>query len=156
MNFNQCQWKQLIDPNKHNSSITTLTVTLDGNQVVSGSKDKTLRIWDLKTGKLLYILTGHRDQVSSVAVIPKSKHIISGSLDRTLKIWNITNFNKVLHLKSWSETVHNIFSVIVVIFLFILSLVIFLSVVVQFLKKITIFSYIEMCLILLFISTLAG
>jgi len=47
----------------------------DGKQVVSGSDDRTVRLWDAATGALQQTLEGHSDLVSSVAFSPDGKHI---------------------------------------------------------------------------------
>ena len=60
----------------------------DGQRVVSGSDDDTLKIWDANTGKELHMLKGHDDEVWSVAFSPDGQRIVSGSNDKTLKIWD--------------------------------------------------------------------
>ena len=40
-----------------------MAVTPDGNQVVSASEDKTLKVWDLRTGEVLRTLEGHAGRV---------------------------------------------------------------------------------------------
>ncbi|KAI5118038.1 hypothetical protein M0805_009220 [Coniferiporia weirii] len=63
--------------------------TPDGRQIVSGSNDNTLRIWDAQTGDPVgEPLTGHSSQVLSVAYSPDGRHIVSGSSDKTLRIWD--------------------------------------------------------------------
>lgn len=56
--------------------------------IVSGSVDKTIKIWDILTGKLLQTLDGHTDWVKSVYFSPNGQQIVSGSLDKTIKIWD--------------------------------------------------------------------
>ena len=61
--------------------------------LASGSTDKTIKIWDLSTGKLIRTLKGHTQSVTSVAIAPSLKGsdstVISGSADRSVKIWNL-------------------------------------------------------------------
>ncbi len=57
--------------------------------IISGSHDHTIRIWDAKTGAAVgHPLEGHTAWVSSVAYSPDGRHIISGSGDRTIRIWD--------------------------------------------------------------------
>jgi len=49
-----------------------LGVTPDGTQAVSGSADKTLKIWNLSTGACLKTLSGHTARVLAVAVTPNA------------------------------------------------------------------------------------
>jgi len=59
----------------------------DRNLVVTGSSDKTVKLWRLD-GSLQQSLTGHADAVTAVAINPEASLIASGSADRTLRLWN--------------------------------------------------------------------
>ena len=50
-----------------------------GNRIASGSRDKTVRVWDAATGLEALSLKGHTSSVSSVAFSPDGKRIVSGS-----------------------------------------------------------------------------
>ncbi len=71
------------------TSFKSVAVIKDG-KAVSGSSDGTIKIWDIRSGKLLKTLTGHKYSVSSVAVTKDNK-VVSGSADGTIKIWDIKN-----------------------------------------------------------------
>jgi WD40 repeat protein len=61
----------------------------NGSHIVSGSHDRTIRIWDAKTGLTLGTpLKGHTAGVLSVAYSSDGQCIISGSADRTIRIWD--------------------------------------------------------------------
>jgi len=60
----------------------------DGRQVVSGSSDRTVRLWDAVTGALLQTLEGHTGWVRSVAFSRDGKQVVSGSSDRTVRLWD--------------------------------------------------------------------
>jgi len=49
------------------SAIRAVTFSSDGTQIVSGSVDKSVRVWDASTGAELNALKGHTSSVSSVA-----------------------------------------------------------------------------------------
>jgi WD40 repeat protein len=70
----------------HGGSVWCVAMLLSG-EVVSGSADCTLKVWDVKTGKCLETLKGHTGRVWCVAVLP-SGEVVSGSYDRTLKVWD--------------------------------------------------------------------
>lgn len=71
----------------HNDKIRTLCFGKD-QVVFSGSKDKTIRTWNLKTGKCTQILTGHTNIVYSLCYIEEENILASASRDHTIKIWN--------------------------------------------------------------------
>ena len=54
---------------------------------VSGSWDKTLRLWECATGDCKRVLRGHSAGVNAVAVLPDGR-AVSGGLDRTLRVWD--------------------------------------------------------------------
>ena len=56
--------------------------------MLSGSADKTLKLWDAATGALLRTFEGHSDGVNSVAFSPDGTRVLSGSCDKTLKLWD--------------------------------------------------------------------
>ena len=60
----------------------------DGKSLASASDDKTLRVWDAASGRLLRTLKGHTGRVLSVAYSPDGKSLASASDDRTLRVWD--------------------------------------------------------------------
>jgi WD40 repeat protein len=58
--------------------------------LATGSKDKTIKFWNVANGKEMCTLWGHTDDVWSVAFSPDSKLLASGSADKTVKLWNVT------------------------------------------------------------------
>lgn len=65
-----------------------LCVKFLDNMIVSGSVDKTVRIWDLSTCECKHIFRGHQRGVWSVAFKNKNS-VVSGSFDGEIRIWNL-------------------------------------------------------------------
>ena len=61
----------------------------DGHRIVSGSLDKTVRVWDADTGQPVGPPITGPDRVTSVAFSPDGKRIASGTDDNTVQLWNI-------------------------------------------------------------------
>lgn len=59
----------------------------DGNTLISGSYDCTVRSWDLVTGQNVFTFRGHREKVYSVGYCAELDRAVSGSMDATVRIW---------------------------------------------------------------------
>jgi hypothetical protein len=57
--------------------------------VVSASEDKTLKVWDLASGRAEGTLEGHAGGVTACAVTPDGRRVVSASADKTLKVWDL-------------------------------------------------------------------
>ncbi|KAF8137958.1 WD40-repeat-containing domain protein [Mycena galopus ATCC 62051] len=84
----------------HTSRVYSVAFSPDGARIASGSEDKTIRMWDVRTGKaVIEPIQGHTAWVHSVAFSPDGARIASGSYDNTIRVWNaktdITTADKV-------------------------------------------------------------
>jgi len=73
----------------HGGSVTCVAVLPDGRCALTGSEDKTLRLWNIDSGAALRALEGHEGSVTCVAVLADGRHALSGSEDNTLRLWDI-------------------------------------------------------------------
>ena len=64
-------------------------MSTDGRLAVSASWDKTLRVWDLASGRVMRTLKGHSAAVECVAVSPDGQLVASASQDETLTVWKL-------------------------------------------------------------------
>jgi WD40 repeat protein len=94
------QQQLLREIKKHSSYINSVAFSRNGSQLVSGSYDKTVRLWSVASGKLLKILEGHLDYVRCIAFHPNGKQVASVSLDKTARIWTVCE---------WSDRTHQLF-----------------------------------------------
>ncbi|KIM20375.1 hypothetical protein M408DRAFT_138671 [Serendipita vermifera MAFF 305830] len=76
--------------NGHTSSVESVSFSPDGTRIVSGSDDRTIRVWDAETGETLTRpMKGHVGSVNSISFSPDGTRIASGSSDRTIRVWNV-------------------------------------------------------------------
>jgi WD40 repeat protein len=72
----------------HEHRVTAVALLPDGRRALSGSEDRTLRLWDLETGTELRRFQGHEHRVTAVAPLPDGRRALSGS-DRMLRLWDL-------------------------------------------------------------------
>lgn len=76
----------------HSDIIICIDAHPSGDILVTGSKDRTARIWKLMNGIFVCVgvCVGHTESIGGIALSKKSKDfLVTGSEDRTMKIWNI-------------------------------------------------------------------
>jgi len=81
----------------HTDNVSAIAITPDGLQLVSGSQDKCLRLWNLASGQCLHTLEGHSKRVTSIAITPDGHLAVSGSHDKTLRVWDLSS-GECLHI----------------------------------------------------------
>ncbi|GLI72449.1 hypothetical protein PoHVEF18_000626 [Penicillium ochrochloron] len=92
---------------------SVVTGNIEYKWVVSGSCDKTIRIWDAETGTLirtLGTLGGHEEAVTSLAFSAERKWIVSGSDDKTARIWDAQTGQLLQILNHWEPVTSVAFS----------------------------------------------
>jgi WD40 repeat protein len=89
----------------HQASVSAVAISPDGRLIVSGSADKSLKIWELESGVERMTLTGHSSYVTSVAISADGRWIISGSDDKSLKRWDLATGSEQLTYNSHTAAV---------------------------------------------------
>jgi len=73
----------------HKNWVRSITYSPDGVSLVSGSSDKTIKLWDVQTGGVVKTFYGHTDVIYSVSISADCTRIVSGSSDHTIHLWDI-------------------------------------------------------------------
>src|SRR2546422_857857 len=72
----------------HKGSVLAVAYSPDGKVLASGCRDKTIKLWDARTGKLERTLTEHTGDVYSVVYSPKGDWLASGGRDKVVRLWD--------------------------------------------------------------------
>jgi RNA polymerase sigma factor (sigma-70 family) len=70
------------------TEIRALAFSAGGSQLAWGARDKTAKISDGATGKVLTTLSGHGGSIYAVAVAPDGQTLATGSSDKTARLWD--------------------------------------------------------------------
>jgi len=89
----------------HLGPVISVKYSPDGRYALSGSADRTARLWDVSTGVSLRTLGGHSDAVFSVAFSPDGRYAVSGSSDKTVRLWELSSGRMIRTLQGHSAGV---------------------------------------------------
>ena len=92
----------------HTDLARCLTFSQDGTMLVSGSNDKTIKLWDMQTGGVVKTFQGHTNYVCSVSISSNCTTIASGSGDKTIRLWDIQTreCHHAICQEGWVKSVH--------------------------------------------------
>jgi eukaryotic-like serine/threonine-protein kinase len=92
----------------HSDTIWTVALSGDEQTLASGSEDKTIKLWNPKTGQLKKTLFGHTDAVKSIALSLDGNLLASGGKDRTIKLWNLKTEKLIRTLEGHQDTIWSV------------------------------------------------
>ncbi|MGD9092733.1 MAG: tetratricopeptide repeat protein, partial [Anaerolineales bacterium] len=90
----------------HTGMVESVFLSADGRYALSGSEDKTLKLWELESGRCLRTFEGHMNKVSAVCLSADGRYALSGGgyspifqgaqvfpgeRDQTLKLWDVNS-----------------------------------------------------------------
>ncbi len=90
------------------SVITSAAFSPDGARVLTGSWDKTARLWDAATGRAIRAFKGHRSSVSAVAFSPDGRRVLTGSEDKTARLWDAATGTEIRTFKGHENFVTSV------------------------------------------------
>lgn len=92
----------------HTDAIKCVAFSPDGRQALTGSYDKTARLWNSEDGRLLLTLQGRASSINSVAFSPDGKRLCTASDDNMARVWDGTSGEQLLILQGHTERINSI------------------------------------------------
>ncbi|MDQ3296425.1 MAG: protein kinase [Myxococcota bacterium] len=80
---------RIVELPTSNYHVSRISVSADGDRIAGAMGDRTVRVWDARTGQLLETLHGHTDLPLDVAFSADGLLLVSSSYDRTIRIWQL-------------------------------------------------------------------
>jgi hypothetical protein len=97
--------KSLIDVE---DSVLCLALSADGKTLAAGGCDRTIRVWNLGTGKLEQSIENHADWVLGVAITADGKYLVSAARDKTAKVWDLKAKESVMTFPDHQNIVYGV------------------------------------------------
>jgi WD40 repeat protein len=92
----------------HAGDVVSVAFSPDRLRLATGSKDRTARVWDARTGEKLVECKGHTLPVTSVAFSPDGRRLATGSTDKTARVWDARSGEKLLECKGHTAYVTSV------------------------------------------------
>jgi WD40 repeat protein/GTPase SAR1 family protein len=92
----------------HQGWVNSVSVSPDGTWAASGSRDETVRIWDLENGECRATLRGHASAVRAVAITPDGQRILSASVDGSVRVWDASSGRVLAKLDGHTDQVWSV------------------------------------------------
>lgn len=92
----------------HASEVRSAAFSPDGNFILSGARDNSMKLWNVASGKEIRTFHGHQGDVFSVAFSTDGRYALSSSLDKLVKLWDISTGNEI---RSFDDHDHAVYGV---------------------------------------------
>jgi WD40 repeat protein len=92
----------------HTGPVRCVAFSPDGRLALSGSDDRTVRVWDVTTGAELHRFDGHTDGVAAVAFSEDGRRAASAGGDRTVRLWEVGTGRELGCLRGHTDTVRGV------------------------------------------------
>ena len=104
--YDTTTWKEIDSIKAHEGIITALAFAPDGNHLVSGSDDQTVRFWNLNHHSAPAVIGDkdfNRGSIFQAVLTPDGKRLLTGETNQKASVWDLTTGKKLMTLDSHNE-----------------------------------------------------
>jgi len=92
----------------HELAVVSVAASLDSNYVVTGSRDKSAKLWELSTGREVRSFLGHDFSVTAVDISRDGKYLLTGSNDETARLWEMETGKEIFSVNPVKERITHV------------------------------------------------
>jgi WD40 repeat protein len=87
----------------HQQRVFDCVYSTDGQYLLTGGFDNTVRLWESNTGREIHCYVGHTEAVRRVAIAPDARLAASASFDKSVRVWSLSSGSEVRRLVTADE-----------------------------------------------------
>jgi WD40 repeat protein len=80
----------------------------DGRTIVTASDDQTARLWDVATGNIVFVLSGHEAGVTRARISPDGRLVATASADKTVRLWDTSTGQEIRTLRGHEADIYSV------------------------------------------------
>ena len=105
--FSWPEAKPIAQLGEHADSVMSVAWQ-DDDTIVSASLDKEVRVWSVKSGKLVRTFKGHSRGVTSVSFLADKKTMITAGIDQSIRVWNAETGELIRSMAMHTKPIHDV------------------------------------------------
>lgn len=87
--------RQIYTLNGHSHPVTSLAFTPDGKYLISGGDDRTIKVWQVATGRLVHTFYHKIGWINHLAIDPQGKVLACVTDEKTIKLWTLQDYQPI-------------------------------------------------------------
>jgi WD40 repeat protein len=92
----------------HELAVVSVAMSPDSNYVVTGSRDKSAKLWELSTGREVRSFLGHDYSITTLDISRDGKFLLTGSNDETVRLWEIGTGKEIFSTNPVKERITHV------------------------------------------------